>query len=326
MAIRKIAVVGAGFAGLAAAWHLSKRASLTLIDEGSGGGASQVAAGLLHPYAGGAAKFNFRGAEGMAATLPLLDAASEALGESVYRRGGILRVALTDQQEELFRLSSQRNDGVKWLTKGEARSMVPEMADRPAIWIPSGIAVFTDLYLKGLKMALESRGVSFIKGRVNSAEELARYDIRIFCAGAGLFSLAGLPDVGLRGVKGQLLELPWPDALPPLPLALNSKIYIVMSSCKKSCFVGSTFERDYISGASDQEAASRHLLPRLEELYPPLRGLSPIDCRAAIRVTAPNHLPIVKKVGSNSWLFTALGSKGLLYHSLFAEELAKMIA
>ena len=100
-----IAIVGAGFAGVATAWHVvhllatdgdgdaaptasavdpavpavpRRPVRLRLFDEkGIAGGASGVAAGLLHPYTP-RGKIIWRGVEGVAATLRLVDAAEAA--------------------------------------------------------------------------------------------------------------------------------------------------------------------------------------------------------------------------------------------------------
>ena len=100
----KIAIIGAGFAGVAAAYHLMLRCAeglddspaaptatadalqtsrrrpveVHLFDEkGIAGGASGVAAGLLHPYTP-RGKIIWRGVEGVAATLALVAAAEDA--------------------------------------------------------------------------------------------------------------------------------------------------------------------------------------------------------------------------------------------------------
>src|SRR4051794_38558010 len=83
----QIAIIGAGFAGLAAAWTLlhskihSQKVQVTLFDEvGIGAGASGVAAGLMHPYTNAHSKLNREGYEGFEASMQLLTAAEQALG------------------------------------------------------------------------------------------------------------------------------------------------------------------------------------------------------------------------------------------------------
>jgi glycine/D-amino acid oxidase-like deaminating enzyme len=60
-------------------------------------------------------------------------------------------------------------------------------------------------------------------------------------------------------------------------------------------------------------------------LMPALKSSVVIGCRAGVRASTPDHRPIVKQVDERIWIFTGLGSKGLLYHALFAEQLVKAI-
>ena len=93
---------------------------------------------------------------------------------------------------------------------------------------------------------------------------------------------------------------------------------MVMSEDQKSCFVGSTFERNFETVGVDLETACAYILPKLYTLYPPLEGIAPLDCKAGVRVATPNHLPLLKQISPKVWIFTGLGSKGLLYHSLLS--------
>ena len=48
-----------------------------------------------------------------------------------------------------------------------------------------------------------------------------------------------------------------------------------------------------------------------------------LGAKAGVRVTNPAHyFPIVEKLDERSWVVTALGSRGLLYHAYLAEQLA----
>ena len=106
---KHIIIIGAGFAGVATAYHVFKQVAhmvrdaetsgtsdgainvspikVTLIDEKAiAGGASGVAAGLLHPYTP-RGKIIWRGVEGVAATLELVTAAEEA--EAALKKGTV---------------------------------------------------------------------------------------------------------------------------------------------------------------------------------------------------------------------------------------------
>ena len=101
----RIAILGAGFAGLSAAWHLLRRGGceVTLFDpKGVGGGASGIAAGLLHPYVGEEGKRSYLASEGIEATLELIAAAEKSLGEKVVLQKGIVRHTFTEELREQF--------------------------------------------------------------------------------------------------------------------------------------------------------------------------------------------------------------------------------
>ena len=91
--MKKIAVVGAGFSGLATCYHLLKhRGIVTLFDEKEiGGGASGIASGLLHSYPGETERLFWRGEEGMRETRHLLN----LIDKEAYKEGGLLKIAVT---------------------------------------------------------------------------------------------------------------------------------------------------------------------------------------------------------------------------------------
>ncbi|KAF6266139.1 hypothetical protein COO60DRAFT_644965 [Scenedesmus sp. NREL 46B-D3] len=85
---KQYAVVGAGLAGLATAYHLLKQSSpgnavhVTVVDAvGIGAGGSGAAAGLLHPFSP-KGKLLWKAHEAMASALQLLEAAEEAAAQS----------------------------------------------------------------------------------------------------------------------------------------------------------------------------------------------------------------------------------------------------
>ena len=162
----RVAVVGGGFAGVAAAFRTLEEANargraveLTLIDaRGVGGGASGVAAGLLHPYTP-RGRTIWRGEEGAARARRLLDAAARAMdamtvercddadggwrddagrntgerrGERVASAPGIVRPARSAKQGRDFAANARRGDddddasfAVKCVTTDEVLAMCP---------------------------------------------------------------------------------------------------------------------------------------------------------------------------------------------------------
>lgn len=327
----KIAIIGAGFSGLATAWtFLQNNPELEVVvfdRQGIGAGASGVAAGLMHPFAGAHSKLNKWGREGYDATLSLLTAAKNALGKSSHHISGILRPALLPFQMNDFQMAAkQYPEDIQWLSCKEMADLIPGIANAPGIYIKNGAAIYPGEYLKGLWLACQKLGAVFQLHQISSLDELSDFDAIVVTMGAACTELKELSHLPLAYTKGQILELEWPEELPALPFALNSQIYCVMSLDKKRCLAGSTYERNFTTSATDITRAKEEILPKLIQLYPPLREAKIVNCHSGIRVSAPQHLPLLQQISNRCFALTGMGSKGLLYHALFAQRLYELFA
>jgi glycine/D-amino acid oxidase-like deaminating enzyme len=330
----KIAIVGAGFCGLAVAWYLLNHLSafpnlrVHLFDsKGIGKGASGIAAGLLHPYAGAHAKLNWRGQEGFQATCELLKIASQTLGRPVTAENqGILRLALNEEQLIDFQRCAEKypNDA-QWLSTAKCQLLAPGCAQAPGLWIRKGLAIYSSLYLQGLWQACAQQGAKLEKRTIFSLKELQDYDLTIVTTGSDTLRLPEFVSLPLTLVKGQVLEFSWPRNRAPLTCALNSHVYMLMTETRTSCLVGATYEKGHHSALIDLEMAEREILPKAYELFPPLKEASLLNCYAGMRAVTPQHRPFMQRISPSQWILTGMGSKGLLYHALFAKELIRSI-
>ena len=329
-----IAIIGAGFCGLAVAWHLLNHIpafpnlKVHLFDSKEiGQGTSGIAAGLLHPFVGAHAKLNWRGQEGFQATQELLKISSLALGRPIIAKDqGILRLALCDMQENDFQFCAKKFPiETQWLDAASSQALAPGCAPAPGLWIKQGLTIYSSLYLKGLWQACVQRGARFEQRSVDSLKDMQNFDITIVTTGAESLQLPELSSLPLKMVKGQVLELAWPKHLPPLTCALNSQIYVLMTESRTSCLVGATYEKGYQEAVIDIEIAQKQILPKAFDLFPPLKDELILNCYAGMRAVAPQHRSMVLRFSSSQWILTGMGSKGLLYHALFARELVDNI-
>jgi glycine/D-amino acid oxidase-like deaminating enzyme len=329
----KVAIVGAGFSGLAVCWHLLQKMpnyKVTIYaPEGIHGGSSGIAAGLLHPYVGAQARLNWQGHEGMEATRHLLRVAETALGKPVAQKRGFLRIALNESQIEDYQRCVAVVDNpleVEWYSAEHCQQFLPGLVWAPGMMTHTGIAVYTVPYLEGLKRACESLGAIFKESAVKSLDSLKEYDVVIVATGASIKEFPEFSHLAVRSVKGQLLELAWPSGLAPLPCPINAQAYIVMSQDQNSCFVGSTYEKGVLSAEPDVEVAKRLILPKVRALLPALAEAEVIGCRAGMRATTEDRHPLIGCVDGRWWYITGMGSRGLLYHALMAEQLVEKIS
>lgn len=326
----RVAIIGAGFCGLATTWHLLNSSiplsEIVLFDRtGIGGGASGIAAGLLHPYSGAHAKLNRFGKEGMESTLELLRVAASFTSKKVFQENGFFRPACTPSQKEDFLLAAKKYpQDIEWFEIEEMENKFPFPSSLfPGIWIKRGFTVFSKNYLEGLWQACIQKGAIFEKKGIKNWEELSDFDLKVATTGSNVTEFCKQLSITL--VKGQILEFQWPKEYPPIPYPINSHAYVMMGENQQTCLVGATYERDFSKTEPDLEVAVQEIFPKILPILPCLKSASIQACYAGIRVSTPTHLPLIKKVGEGNWIFTGMGSKGLLYHSLFAKKLVESI-
>lgn len=317
--IKRIAVIGAGFCGLSLCYELSQLFQVTLFERKEiGGGASGIAAGLLHYYVGAHAKKNWRGEEGLEATLQLLKISSQALNRPVWEMRGILRPAITNIQNADFQISAKKYDDIDWLSEQQSQEYVQGCPALPALLIRKGVSVDCMGYLQGLWKACIERGVMLEIEEITQLEKLeASFDAVVVAAGADSRKFTELKSLGIHPVKGQILEL---DVQPP-SIPINSQAYVMRYPQKKSCLVGATYEQEFASEEPNVDIAVKEVMHKAIAVFPEIANASILNCQAGIRASSPNHMPIWKHIKNKIWALSGMGSKGLLYHALGAKEL-----
>lgn len=293
--MKKIAIIGAGFAGVATAYFLSlKKTQVTLFDpHGIAGGASGIATGLLHKYGGRTAKKNRFADEGQAATEKLIKAIKQPIAE----QSGLLRIPLTTKQEEDFRSVESADKNLSW---------------KKGLWIPDAWTIDCKAYLNEL---WNLSGADLVRSAISSLDELSSFDAVVIAAGPD--SKIGCKNLPLHPVKGQLLKIDHP----PLPHPICSRVYIVPQ--QGFCIAGATFEHHFDSTVPDQAVAEKQLLPEMAKLLPGVSKEQVMGCKAALRATTPGRLPLSQQIEKNIWVLAGFGAKGLLYHALYAEKLVE---
>jgi len=142
-------------------------------------------------------------------------------------------------------------------------------------------------------------------------------------------SLTSLPEVfNCVNLKTLILSRNLFQSFPPQLYSMNVT-YLDMTSNLlkeitpegKTCIAGATFEKHFENGDPDPEVAIKELMPKLAKLYPPLASAKIIRVKSGIRASTHDHHPLLEKIDDRTWVLTGMGSKGLLYHALFAKRL-----
>jgi glycine/D-amino acid oxidase-like deaminating enzyme len=309
--VTKAAVIGAGFCGLALATHLlAEGLEVHLYDQkGIGAGASGVASGLLHPYAGEGAKRSFKACKALEETKKLLRLSQSFSTEKVADFSGIIRRVSPEQGKILLRAAKEFGD------------IIPLSED--SFDIASGITVHSQAYLQGLFSSCFFQGMQLKIQRIHAMDELSGYDFCFFAVGSGVFFFPEMARFSLKPVKGQALVCKWPEAMPLLQKSMLGKGYIVPKS-GRLVYLGSTYERDVCSDTPCLFDALLDLKDKARELVPEWDPIDALECRAAVRVSRLGHyFPLLEKISNNVWALSGVGSRGLLYHAYAAKILVQ---
>lgn len=329
----RIAILGAGFAGLATTWYLLHytrgSSTIDLFDpEPIGSGASGLSSGLLHPYGAKKANRSWETTKCLKETHRLITEASRTASRSFILSKGILRPALSEEQIINFRKTAALYDDVAFWEKEECEEKVVGLTLPPGgggLFIKDGLTLDVPSYLQGLWQACAVLGTQFRQNVQIRKSDLDKYDRVLVAMGPMSRNFPSLETLPITPLKGQILHLKWPENVSPPPFSLISQKYLVMSPDKQTCMVGATYEREFNSPHPDVEKAAAEILPNVIAYFPAIENAQILGCKAAFRASTPSHLPILGKLSEKVYFFTGLGSKGLLYHAWAGKRMARAI-
>ncbi|WP_406266541.1 glycine oxidase ThiO [Streptomyces sp. NBC_00191] len=320
-----VLVIGGGIIGLVTAWRAAQRGlRVALADPEPGGGAAQVAAGMLaavtelHYGEQTLLGLNLESGRRYPAFVAELE---EASGQSVgYRACGTLAVALdADDRAHLRELHAlQHRSGLEseWLSGRECRRLEPMLAPgvRGGLRVDGDHQVDPRRLAGALVTACERAGVIFHRGwaeRLSVVRDRAAGAVltdgeeltadQVVLAGGSLSGrLGGVPAEVLppvRPVKGQVLRLTVPTAYAPFlsrtvrAVVRGSDVYLVPRE-NGELVIGATSEelgwdRTVTAGGVYE------LLRDAHELVPGITELPLTETRAGLRPASPDNAPLL---------------------------------
>jgi len=320
-----VLVVGGGIIGLVTAWRAAQRGLGTaVVDPEPGGGAAQVAAGML------AAVTELHYGEQTLLGLNLASARrypdfaaelTELTGLDLgYRRCGTLAVALdADDRAHLRELHAlQRQSGLEseWLSGRECRRLEPMLAPgvRGGLRVDGDHQIDPRRLTRALLAACERAGVVFhrtwarrllVAGdraagvATTDGQELGADQV-VLAAGSLSGRLEGVPQALLppvRPVKGQVLRLTVPPRLAPFlsrtvrAVVRGSQVYLVPRESGE-LVIGATSEE--LGWDTTVTAGGVYeLLRDAHELVPGITELPLTETRAGLRPGSPDNAPLL---------------------------------
>lgn len=331
----RIAVLGSGYAGLSVTWYLlfhsQGSATIDIFDPSPmEDNATSLSSGLLHAFPGPRATKAFLADEGLYSTHNLITQASRALNSSIITSHGILRPTITTEQTNLFKQRSQEFPSeLEWWEKAKCESTIPGLSinnNAGGLFIKNGVTLNNNAYIEGLWQSCVALGTQMYDDMIDDLSKIKDYyDHIVITPGANFDNLKILEKLPIDKVKGQILEVNWPEDLNPLPISINANKYLVANNDNNTCILGATFEHNQIIEDPNQEKAYQEIVPKLSPFFPFLKTAKVISCHAGIRVSTPSKKPLIGKIAEKVWILVGLGSKGLLYHGITGSMLAQAV-
>ncbi|MFD3479417.1 glycine oxidase ThiO [Streptomyces sp. NPDC058695] len=356
-----VLVVGGGIIGLVTAWRAAQRGLRTsVVDPEPGGGAAQVAAGMLAAVTElhyGEAEQTLLGLNVESARRYPAFAAelSEATGLDLgYRACGTLAVALdADDRAHLRELHAlQRKSGLEseWLSGRECRRLEPMLAPsvRGGLRVDGDHQIDPRRLAKALVTACERAGVLFHRQwaeRLTVVREGARGVVladgtgldadQVVLAGGSLSGrLAGVPDDVLppvRPVKGQVLRLTVPKVYAPF---LSRTVRAVVRG--GNLYLVPRVNGELVVGATSEElgwdttvtaGGVYELLRDAHELVPCITELPLTETRAGLRPCSPDNAPLLGPTALPGLLLaTGHYRNGVLLTPVTGDSMAHVLA
>lgn len=317
---------------------------------GTGRGASQASAGVLAPYIEG--HHGDPLLDWCVESLELYDRfiahAREAGGCAIeYARTGTVEVALTDADEARLRAigDAVRARGVdaEWLDGAAAHAHDAAISPdtRGALRIPAHGFVHVPQLVAALAQAAKFRGATFesptevnrvapSKSRVDVVIDGAARSCDAVVIAAGSWSsrvrIEGLPPIEVKPIRGQLLHLQWPDALPmPKQVVWAERCYTVPWS-DRTLLVGATVEdvgfdeRTTVAGVHDLMAAVGDVLPAAWQA-------SLKEVRVGLRPAPSGQVPFVGPAANSPRVILATGHfrNGVMLAPLTAKRVREYV-
>ncbi|WP_086872107.1 glycine oxidase ThiO [Streptomyces viridochromogenes] len=353
-----VLVVGGGIIGLVTAWRAAQRGFATaVVDPEPGGGAAQVAAGMLAAVT----ELHYGEQTLLGLTLEsarrypdfaaeLADLTGHALG---YRRCGTLAVALDADDRahlrELHALQTRSGLDSEWLTGRECRRLEPMLAPgvRGGLRVDGDHQIDPRRLTGALLEACERAGVTFHRAWAERLDVTAdratgvtttdgtalRADRVVLAAGSLSGRLAGVPDdvrPPVRPVKGQVLRLTVPRGLAPFlsrtvrAMVRGSQVYLVPRESGE-LVVGATSEEQ---GWDTTVTAGGvyELLRDAHELVPGITELPLTETRAGLRPASPDNAPLLGPTALDGLLLaTGHHRNGVLLAPVTGDALAHVL-
>jgi D-amino-acid dehydrogenase len=359
-----VAVIGAGLVGLALAYELAcLGASVTVVDAGHPGRATDAGAGILSPLTSTETDpalwpFLLQAGEHYPSLLLRIESDGVDVARSGYGRCGLLSIGLRETEDTWFAPFAEtvlrRSPGeVAEITPEEASSLFPPLGPvHRVLHAPDSARVDGRGLAAALQEAAAARGVAFVAGAANGvvasgagARHVDAVEVQghpdVACGTVAIAGGAWTHEVGrwlgvrlpVGPTKGQIVHLgvgveagEADTGEWPIVQPLLTHYLVPWPGGRVAC--GGTFEVGAGFSVNVTAAGLHELLRECLIVAPGLDGAAYLETRVGLRPTSADDRAIVGRLPGwgNAWVATGHGANGLLQGPLSARGLAHTVA
>ena len=336
-------ILGAGLAGLSLADALADRDISSIVVEKNdlASGASGTPGGLVNPATGRRAKKSWKAVPCYNAIAKNLQKVQASTDETFFVNNGLLRPALLEKMARKMKKQHEKTtwpEGwCQWKSEAEIKEIHPgvECVDG-GLWLPIGLTVDVGKYILAYAQHLENMGVNILTDQENQqiysddkwcvelSDSTVRAKYLVFATGHYTPETKYWDWLPINLIKGQVAKFKSENGPLPFSHSISSLGYIARLDEDDTFVQGSTYEHDFDHLDPDQ-GGEDYLRKRMRRTLPQLEEQSTVvDQWAGVRTSTPNYKPILGEhpEHKNLHVFTALGSKGLLYGKFLAKHYA----
>lgn len=337
-------ILGAGIAGLSLADALQEHDfSVTVVEKNDiGSGASGTPGALVNPATGRRGTKSWKAEQCYRAIRRNLEKVQAISSELFFHNNGLLRPALSQKMVRKMREQFEKTiwpDGwCLWQTEKEIKDRHPGInCVDGGLWLPIGLTVDAGAYLQAYAQFLHSKKVSIAtqcdagferennRWIIHAEDKIISSSHLVFATGYSTVEHHFWNFLPLEGVKGQLAKFKAGKELTNFNHSISSLGYIARFGKTNEFIQGSTYEHDFEEIKTDKKG-EQYLLKRMKRTLPQLSEKAElVDQWAGVRLFTPDKKPVAGRHPKmeNLHIFTALGSKGLMYGKFLAEHYAK---
>jgi len=322
----RVAIIGAGLAGLSCAHILNRYASDLIVYEGSDtihGGASGNPIGLVNPRISA-----FRSSESdyYTSSFALAVRKFDSIAENIdWHKCGELHLIADEKKEKRF---VQSLENWNWPEENKRVVTAEDASDIASVHIPHQALYLPDSgFLDPRKLcAYYAQGIDVrLSAPVENIKDIDA-DIIILACGNGVKSFDETSWLPVQSVRGQITQVKETPESAKLKCNLNYGGYCTPSLNGVNT-VGATFQRwlDHDDTLPEDDIEN---IEKLSAAVPQLaKGMQPCSSRASLRCASKDYFPIVGQVeqGSNIYVSAAHGSHGIISSLAAAHLLTDMI-